>query len=221
MRCDLSGPAIGKSGLRSSLLPYVLPTQIAPVERRPTASEFQNLSKLPPEAEWFANTRNKSTTRAYHNAILDFIASPGRREFRTVTRAHVIAWRDDLERRQIGSSDNERTPEGATFGHRLAALSSLFEYLCDKNAVSHNPVKGVKRPKAESGEGKTAALGDHQARELLTAAGEETLKEILDRAILSTLLFHVLRRDELCKLKVKDFNQSRRGPAASQGHRQR
>ena len=39
--------------------------------------------------------------------------------------------------------------------HRLAALSSLFEYLCEKNAVSHNPVRGVKRPKAESGEGKT------------------------------------------------------------------
>jgi site-specific recombinase XerC len=36
-------------------------------------------------------------------------------------------------------------------------LSSLFEYLCEKNAVTHNPVKGVKRPKAESGEGKTPA----------------------------------------------------------------
>jgi hypothetical protein len=31
------------------------------------------------------------------------------------------------------------------------------------------------------------------------------------RLTLSTLLFHALRRDELCKLKVKDFNQSGRG----------
>jgi site-specific recombinase XerD len=90
-------------------------------------------------------------------------------------------------------------------------LSSLFEYLCDKNAVSHNPVKGVKRPRAETAEGKTPALGDHQARELLTAPGDQTIKEKRDRAILSTLLFHALRREELCKLKVKDFRNARRG----------
>jgi len=32
----------------------------------------------------------------------------------------------------------------------LAALVSLFEYLCEKNAVTRNPVKGVERPKTES-----------------------------------------------------------------------
>ena len=34
--------------------------------------------------------------------------------------------------------------------HRLAALASLVEYLCEKNAVTHNPVKGVERPRTES-----------------------------------------------------------------------
>jgi integrase/recombinase XerD len=143
--------------------------------------------------------------RAYEIAIRDFMQFTGiarPEEFRTVTRAHVIAWRDDLARRELG---------GATIRHRHAALSSLFEYLCEKNAVTHNPVKGVKRPRAESGEGKTPAIGDHQARELLTAPGDETVKEKRDRAILSTLLFHALRRGELCKLKVKDFRQARRG----------
>jgi len=53
---------------------------------------------------------------------------------------------------------------GMTVRHRLAALSSLFEYLCEKNAVTHNPVKGVKRPPVESYQGKTPALGDYQAR---------------------------------------------------------
>ena len=37
-----------------------------------------------------------------------------------------------------------RQLDGATVRNRLAALSSLFEYLCEKNAVSHNLVKGVK-----------------------------------------------------------------------------
>ena len=124
-------------------------------------------------------------------------------EFRLVTRAHVIAWRDDLERRQIGA--NKRQPAGCTIRNRLAALSSLFEYLCDRNAIPNNPVKGVKRPKTQSGAGATPTIGDHQARQLLAAPAKETIKAKRDRAILSTLLYHALRREELCKLKVSDF----------------
>jgi hypothetical protein len=53
---------------------------------------------------------------------------------------------------------------------RLPRMSSFRgEYLCNKNAVTHNPVKGVERPKIESGEGKTPAIADHQARKLLAA----------------------------------------------------
>jgi hypothetical protein len=48
-----------------------------------------------------------------------------------------------------------------------------------KRRLPH-PVKGVKRPRAESAEGKTPALGDHQARDLLTAPGDETVKEKRD-----------------------------------------
>lgn len=123
-------------------------------------------------------------------------------EFRTVTRAHIIAWRDELVQRGLG---------GSTVPHRLASLASLFEYLCNKNAVTHNPVKGVERPKAETAEGKTPALGDHQARKLLDAPPDDLIKSKRDRAILSTLLFHALRRDELCKLKVKDAQHARKG----------
>jgi site-specific recombinase XerD len=170
-----------------------------------TSAEFQRLAEVPPEVEWFKNIRNPNTKRAYENAIKDFMLFAGIKrpeEFRTVTRAHVIAWRDDLGERILG---------GTTIRHRLAALSSLFQYLCDKNAITHNPVKGVKRPKNESDEGKTPALGDHQARKLLVEPNEKSLKGIRDRAILATLLYHALRREELCKLKVKDYKHERRG----------
>src|SRR5689334_20505520 len=156
-----------------------VPTKIVPTNRLLTSAEFQGLTAVPPEVEWFANIRNASTQRAYENAIQDFMGFTGilrPEELRAVTRAHVIAWRDDLAGRELG---------GSTVRHRLAALSSLFEYLCEKNAVTHNPVKGVKRPRSESGEGKTPALGDHQARELLAAPCEDTLKDKRDRAILS------------------------------------
>jgi site-specific recombinase XerD len=170
-----------------------------------TAAEFHRLADVPPEVEWFANISNPNTRRAYENAIRDFMKFAGiarPEEFRAVTRAHVIAWRDELAQRALG---------GATIRHRLASLASLFEYLCEKNAVTHNPVKGVERPRSETGEGKTPALGDHQARELLDAPPGDSIKSKRDRAILSTLLFHALRRQELCTLKVRDFRHARKG----------
>ena len=178
-----------------------------PAGRLLTAAAFQKLADVPPELEWFANLGNKATRRAYENALGDFMRFVGlasTTEFRSVTRAHVIAWRDDLLRRELS---------GMTIRHRLAALSSLFEYLCEANAVTHNPVKGVKRPVVESHEGKTPALGDHQARKLLNAPEGDTVKARRDRAMLATLLYHALRREELCKLKVKDFKHERRGVA--------
>ena len=185
--------------------PAQLPTETRPSNRLLTAAEFHRLADVPPEVEWFANLTSPQTRRAYENAVCDFMRFAGieqPEEFRTVTRAHVIAWRDELVGRGLG---------GATIRHRLASLASLFEYLCSKNAVTHNPVKGVERPRAESGEGKTPALGDHQARKLLDAPETDTIGAKRDRAILSTLLFHALRRDELSKLRVKDAGHSRKG----------
>ena len=181
------------------------PTLPATSNRLLTNADFARLAEVPPEIEWFANLGNSQTRRSYENALKDFMTFTGIKkpeEFREVTRAHIIAWRDELAGRDLS---------GMTIRHRLAALSSLFEYLCEKNTVTHNPVKGVKRPAVESYEGKTPALGDHQARKLLDIPDGGSLKGKRDRAILATLLYHALRRDELCRLKVKDFKQERRG----------
>ena len=73
-----------------------LPTEIAParVSRILTAAEFHQLADVPPEVEWFANLTNPQTRRAYENAVKDFMRFAGivrPEEFRTVTRAHIIA----------------------------------------------------------------------------------------------------------------------------------
>jgi integrase/recombinase XerD len=168
-----------------------------------TRLEFQKLAEVPAELEWFANIGNPRTRRAYKidlQAFTDFAGIGSTSELRVVNRAHIIAWRKDLELRNL---------TGATIRRKLAALSSLFEYLCERNAVVTNPVKGVKRPKVEGYEGKTPTLGDHQARTLLEAPDTSTLKGKRDRAILSTLLYHALRRAELVSLKVKDIEERR------------
>jgi integrase len=63
---------------------------------------------------------------------------------------------------------------------------------------------------ANGNEGSTPALGDAQARKLLEAPPADTLKGVRDQAILATLLYHGIRREELCGLRVRDI-QSRQG----------
>lgn len=174
-------------------------------ERRLTAAQFQGLAEVPAAVEWFANIDNPRTRRAYQGDLEDFCGFVGLAtadEFRVVTRAHVLAWRADLERRGLA---------GATIRRKLAALASLFDHLLESNAVAGgNPVHGVKRPRIETNEGKTPALGDHQAKALLDAPDPETLKGLRDRAILAVLLYHGLRREEAAMLRLADL-QERRG----------
>ena len=53
------------------MTPSTLPAPITPSGRLLTAVEFQRLADVPPEIEWFANLANKSTRRAYENALQD------------------------------------------------------------------------------------------------------------------------------------------------------
>jgi len=168
-------------------------------ERLLSKIEFQRLSDVPPEAEWFANLTNENTRRAYRHDVTSFMRFVGIKrpeDFRIVARAHVIAWRKTLEKRKLAP---------ATVRRKLSALSDLYDYLCEKNAVPDNPVHGVERPKEGANQGKTPAISDDQAAALLDAPPRHTLKGKRDRAILAVLLFHALRRAELCDLCVKDY----------------
>lgn len=154
-----------------------------------TAAAFQNLAAEPPELEWFANLGSMAP------AALTNMPSPT----------------------SCGSPASSGPKCSGTVTvclcHRLAAPLALFGYLCERNAVMHNPVKGVKCPVVESYEGKTSALGYHQARGLLDAPEGDTLTSTRNRAMPATSLHHALRREEPCKPKVKGFRQERRGVA--------
>ena len=169
-----------------------------------TSDQYAGLADVPPEIEWFNNITNAKTRRFYKSDVSEFLAFTGLKDssaIRTVARSHVIAWRKDMELRVLGA---------ATIRRKLSALSSLFDYLCERNAILGNPVDGVKRPATNNNEGSTPALGDAQARRLLDAPAADTLKGVRDRAILATLLYHGIRREELCLLRLRDV-QSRQG----------
>lgn len=170
-------------------------------------SDFKRLRTVPALFEWLANIENPNTRRAYQNDVSEFLRFAGIREpeaLRTLTRAHVIAWR-----RQMG----QRRLQPATIRRKLSALSELFDFLTDMDAAESNPVNGVKRPGEGANEGKTPALSDAQAKRLLEAPPPSTLKGSRDRAILSVLLYHALRRGELCALRVRDYSPRRGVPS--------
>jgi site-specific recombinase XerD len=176
---------------------------VAKSKRFLTAAEFQSLSDVPPEVEWFGNIQNGNTRRAYRNDVNEFMAFASVRrpeEFRMVKRSHLIAWRKNLEERELQAS---------TIRRKLSALSSLFDFLCEANAIAFNPANGVKRPNMGSNEGRSPALSDERAKQLLNAPSADTRKGRRDRAILSALLFHGLRRAELCALAVGDIEERR------------
>lgn len=80
-------------------------------ERRLSAVEFQQLAGVPAAVEWFANIDNPRTRRAYQNDLEDFcsfVGLTGAEEFRAVTRAHVLAWRAQLETRGLAGATIRR-----------------------------------------------------------------------------------------------------------------
>jgi site-specific recombinase XerC len=76
--------------------------------------------------------------------------------------SRVPCYSTPLARNSSGTLE-ERQLSTSTIRRNLSALSSLFEHLCESNAVLHNPVDGVKRPSEGANEGKTPAIGDGQA----------------------------------------------------------
>ena len=79
---------------------------------------------MPPGADWFADMDSPGTRQMYRIAIREFMRFTGiirPEQFRDVTRAHVIVGRKTLIRRELAAP---------TIRAKLAALSSLLEYLC-------------------------------------------------------------------------------------------
>ena len=113
-----------------------------------------------------------------------------------VNSAVVLAWRNSL----IQNKASNRT-----VNNRMSALSSLFDHLCEKQLVTTNPIKGLKRPKVDQRTVKTPALGVEQVRAILNAPDHTKAIELRDWAILHVLFYTGCREGAIHKLKVSDL----------------
>ena len=87
-----------------------------------TAEQFHQLTDVPAVFVWLANIDNPNTRRAYQGdleAFASFCGIETPAELRLVTRAHIIAWRTELEAHELAP---------ATIRRKLSAVSSLFDH---------------------------------------------------------------------------------------------
>lgn len=119
----------------------------------------------------------------------------------------AVADSPDGQRICTGSTDGTAKIWGVANGRELLLLKGHSGWV---NAILQNPFHGVQRPRSGANEGKTPVLSDVQARQLVQAPHADTLKGKRDCAILAVLLYHALRRAELCSLRVKDYAERRR-----------
>ncbi|MFO0734149.1 MAG: tyrosine-type recombinase/integrase [Candidatus Competibacteraceae bacterium] len=181
-----------------STLPVPVPGSETPTDRV-LVTPSDRLAALPEEAVWLANFVSPRTQRTYRAAVQSFIAFHGLQssdELRAIGQSHLIAWREHLT--QSGASPR-------TVQNRLAAVSSLFQHLCEKQVAARNPVTGVRRPRVNASRVEAAVLTPEQVRCLLHTPPVDTLKGIRDRAILHVLFYTGCRVSEVTHLKIRDF----------------
>ena len=132
-------------------------------------------------------------------------------QYREITAKHITQWKLALQYGP-GYKIADKIPKDApkligngAVARKLSSVSSLFTFYCSVGAMKANPFKVISRPSVDNHIGKSKIINEAEARKLLSAPLPYTIKGKRDRAILSTFLYHGLRRAEVCDLKMKQY----------------
>ena len=177
---------------------------LLPAVHRTQVTTLDQLAALTDEEAWLEGQTSERTRRAYKLDVAHFLRTlniTSADMLRQVDHRAVAAW-ERFQREELRAKPT-------TIRRRLAALSSLFNYLVRERLATRNPVTHVKRPPVNRTEGSTAAFSQAQARKLLDAPPADTLAGLRDRAILSVGLQVGLRRAEIAALTVDALHQNR------------
>jgi integrase/recombinase XerC len=171
-------------------------------------SKVSHLSPVPSStdwgrviSDWLATKRSPHTRRVYRRDIENFLADLGTElgKFLSLDRfeayALVSRYKGDLIKKELKS---------ATINRRLAAIKSLvsFSYNCGHCEFMLESVKGEKLSSYRD----TSGVDSETFKRVLGGIDRGTLKGIRDYALLILLWSNALRRSEVSKANIADFD---------------
>jgi integrase/recombinase XerC len=171
-------------------------------------SRLSHLSPVSPSinwervlADWLATKRSPHTRRVYQKDIENFLADLNLElgKFLTLDRhgayALVSRYKGDLIKNNLKS---------ATINRRLAAIKSLvsYAYNCGHCEFMLEAVKGEKLSAYRD----TSGLDPETFKRVLSGIDRTSLKGIRDYALLLLLWSNALRRSEVSKANINDFD---------------
>lgn len=171
-------------------------------------SRLSHLTPVPPSidwervlADWLATKRSPHTRRVYRRDIENFLADLGTElgKFLSLDRhgayALVSRYKGELIQKGLKS---------ATINRRLAAIKSLvaFSYNCGHCEFMLESVKGEKMSSYRD----TTGVDSETFKQVLSAIDRTSLKGIRDYGLLILLWSNALRRSEVSKANIGDFD---------------
>ena len=171
-------------------------------------SKISHLTPVPPSidwdrvlSDWLATKRSPHTQRCYRLDIENFLADLGTEfgKFLSLDRhgayALVSRYKGELITKGLKS---------ATINRRLAAIKSLvaYAYNCGHCESMLEAVKGEKLSAYRD----TSGVDSETFKRVLSAIDRGTLKGIRDHALLLLLWSNALRRSEVSKANISDFD---------------
>ena len=171
-------------------------------------SKVSHLSPVPSSTDWdrvlgdwLATKRSPHTRRVYRRDIENFLADLGTElgKFLTLDRHKAF----ELVSRYKGELI-QKGLKSATINRRLAAIKSLvsFSYNCGHSEFMLEAIKSEKMSAYRD----TTGIDPEAFKRVLGGIDRETVKGVRDYALLMLLWSNALRRSEVSKANISDFD---------------
>lgn len=189
------------------------PRQVAPAASSPIPAiikEAGSGARFAYEEFFGADIENEHTRRAYRKAVHRFLAwCEGRGlAMQQLSPAMVGEYVRTLR------TEGRPTPRGSVEPRpaskpmkklHLAGIRRFLDRLVLRHAIVLNPATSVRGPRHQVSEGKTPALGVHQARQVLLSIDPSDVVGLRDRAVIGVMIYTAVRAGALAKLRCRDF----------------
>ena len=149
------------------------------------------------------NLANPHTRRAYARACRSFFQWCGKRGLRIETiRPHDVSAYVQTMSGELSAPSVRQS---------LAAIRMLFDWLVEGRIVFANPGSSVRGPKAPADGATISVLTAAEWRLLVDRIPDTTLRDLRDRALITTLTYTFARISAALALRVEDFRRQRDG----------